>query len=97
MMTAHKWLTKELRLLYEYGEHTTFDKDAQRILAGLIAFSSKPPRSPLVEAVEKAGAEITYVSMDQEPQFCQVRFPDGAECGYQIINNGAICDWGHKQ
>ena len=64
-MSAQHWLQRELRLLYEYGEHDTFTKDAQRILTGLAAYSSTPKVS-LTDALDQAGVEYATIRIDND-------------------------------
>ena len=61
-MSAQRWLQAELRLLYEYGEHEDFQRDAHRILAGLIRFASKPPTVTLGDELDQAGVHHVRMS-----------------------------------
>ena len=91
-MTAKAFLQAELRLLYSYGEHTTFQEDAQRILAGLNTFEHPVT---LGDHLNQAGIEVTVVKMEH-PE-CEHRMSDGAPCGYLLVAGGRVCENGHRQ
>ena len=61
-MSAQRWLQAELRLLYEYDETEGFQRDAHRILAGLIAFASSPPAVTLDDSLDQAGVHRVRMS-----------------------------------
>ena len=63
-MTPLQWLTARLRLLYEYGEATTFHNDAEIILEGLAALDGKTGRVSLRDALDQAGESYTVINMD---------------------------------
>ena len=63
-MTELQWLTARLRLLYEYGEATTFGNDAEIILEGLAALDGKTGRVSLRDALDQAGTPYTVINMD---------------------------------
>jgi len=98
-MTPQQWLQKELRLLYEYGESTTFERDAERILADLERFSSEPlpQTASLVDALDQAGVPYTRIELPtgQTDITCDVRLSDGAPCGEDV--RGTVCARGHEQ
>ena len=62
-MSAQRWLQAELRLLYEYDEHTDYERDAQRILTGLTAFDSQPSPVTLSDALDQAGVDVTRIRL----------------------------------
>ncbi len=101
-MSAQTFLQAELRLLYEYDEHTSFVEDAQRILKGLATFNDLSPVT-LADALDQAGAQVTTFKMHKGGQIerideiCEVIMSDGAQCGYDLVNGGVVCDYGHRQ
>ena len=93
-MTDLQWLTGELRLLFEYGEHEHFDKSAQRIIEGLERFNTEPRPLSLVDALDQAGVDYTRIKMVNVPT-CDHVYPDGAMCGCDVRDG--VCEWGHQQ